>query len=49
MNAIATGTREGMITMDKAILARCKLGNISRQTALEYADHPEQMERLLAT
>lgn len=46
-NAISSGAREGMITMDKAILARYKMGSISRQTALEYADHPEQLERLL--
>ena len=46
-NAIASGAKEGMITMDKAILARYKMGSISRQTALEYADHPEQLERLL--
>lgn len=46
-NAIASGAKDGMITMDKAILARYKQGCISRQTALEYADHPEQLERLL--
>lgn len=46
-NVIASGTRNGMITVDKAILSRYKTGSISRQTALEYADHPDQLERLL--
>ena len=48
-NAIASGAKDGMISMDKAILARFRSGSITRQTALDYADHPEQLERLLST
>lgn len=43
--AISTGTGEGMITMDQSILQLYKAGRISRETALEFADNPEQMER----
>ena len=46
-NVIASGAKEGMCTMDQAILARFRAGLISRETALEYADHPEQMTRQL--
>ncbi len=46
-NAIAGGGREGMITMDQSILALCRSGQITRETALEYADNPEQMKRAL--
>lgn len=46
-NAIASGSREGMVSMDKAIVSLVQSGQITRQTALEYADHPEQMERIL--
>lgn len=46
-NAIASGAKDGMISMDKAILARFRSGSISRQTALDHADHPDQLERLL--
>ena len=46
-NAIASGAKDGMITMDKAILARYLSGSVSRQTALDYCDHPDQLVRLL--
>lgn len=46
-NAIATGTKEGMISMDQAILSLYAAGEITRETALLYADKPEQMKRNL--
>ena len=46
-NAIATGAREGMISMDQAIAALYKAGRITRETALYFADRPEQLGRLL--
>ena len=44
-NVIASGGKEGMCTMDQSILALYRSGMISRETALEYADHPEQLAR----
>jgi len=44
-NAISSGSREGMITMDQSILALYRAGRITKETALLYADHPEQMGR----
>ena len=46
-NAIATGRTEGMISMDQSILALCQGGQISRETALDYADNPDQLRRRL--
>ena len=47
-NAIAAGGRdEGMISMDQSILNLYKAGKITREAALNYADHPEQMSRRL--
>ena len=46
-SVIASGSREGMISMDQAIAALCREGKISRETALHYADQPEQMKRLI--
>lgn len=46
-NAIASGGAEGMITMDQSILNLYQAGEISRDTALEYADNPEQLRRRL--
>ena len=46
-NAIAAGGSEGMISMDQAILALYRAGRITRETALEYADRPEQLARQL--
>ncbi len=46
-NAIAAGSGEGMIAMDQSILNLYKAGTISRETALDYADNPEQLKRRL--
>ena len=43
--AIASGGAEGMVSMDQSILALYRQGRISKQTALEQADNPEQMAR----
>ncbi|MBR5489135.1 MAG: type IV pili twitching motility protein PilT, partial [Firmicutes bacterium] len=45
--AISSGAAEGMISMDQSILALYKDGKITKETALEYADNPEQMQRRL--
>lgn len=44
-NAMEAGKNEGMITMDQSILHLYKNGLITRETALNYADHPETLER----
>lgn len=44
-NAISAGGSEGMNTMDQSILALCKAGTISAETALLFADNAEQMRR----
>ena len=44
-NAISAGAGEGMCSMDQSILKLYQDGVITRQTALDYADHPEQMLR----
>ena len=46
-NAIAAGGAEGMVSMDQSILALYKAGKITVETALEYADNPEQLRRRL--
>lgn len=46
-NMIASGSREGMCSMDQSIAALYRAGKITRETALEYADHPEQINRQL--
>lgn len=46
-NVIATGAAEGMVSMDQSILALYQAGTITRETALDYADNPEQMQRKL--
>ena len=46
-NAITSGGKEGMISMDQAILALYKAGKITAETALHYCDHPEQLKRNL--
>lgn len=46
-NLIAAGGAEGMVSMDQSILALYKAGKISRETALGYADNPEQLVRRL--
>ena len=34
-----------MITMDQSILNLYKVGEITRETALEYSDNPDQLQR----
>ena len=46
-NVIASGAKEGMCSMDRSIAALCREGKISRETAMEFADHPDQLERIL--
>ena len=46
-NAIAAGAGEGMVTMDQSILALCRAGRITPETALSFADNPEQLRRRL--
>lgn len=46
-NAIASGAQEGMISMDQSILALYRAGKITRETALHYADKPDQLRRQL--
>ena len=43
--AIVSGSGEGMISMDQSILNLYQDGRITRETALDYAENPEQMER----
>lgn len=45
--AISTGGGEGMISMDQSIAELYKAGRITRETALEYADNPSQLERMI--
>ena len=44
-NAIAASGAEGMISMDQAILKLYREEKITKETALLYADRPEQMKR----
>ena len=44
-NAIATGRTEGMISMDQSILELYHAGFITQETALSYADNPDQLRR----
>ena len=46
-NAIAAGGGEGMITMDQSIFALYQAGKISKDTALSFSAHPEQLQRRL--
>lgn len=46
-NAIASGGAEGMVSMDQSILSLYRAGKITRETALDYADKPDQMHRQL--
>ena len=43
--AIAAGSQDGMLSMDQSILSLYQAGRITKQTALEYADNPEQLLR----
>lgn len=44
-SAIAAGAADGMISMDQSIFRLYQQGRITRETALEYADNPEQLLR----
>ena len=46
-NSILAGHAQGMLSMDQSILALYREGRISKETAISYADHPEQMLRQL--
>lgn len=46
-NAIASGGASGMITMDQYLLSMYQKKQITRETVLDYADSPEQLERRL--
>lgn len=46
-NAIASGSGEGMVTMDQSILNLYREGRITLETALDYCDNPEQLRRRL--
>ena len=44
-NAIAAGGGEGMVSMDQSLLALYKQSWITADTALAYADNPDQLKR----
>ena len=44
-NAIASGSAEGMVSMDQSLLALYKAGKITADTALSCAGNPEQLGR----
>ncbi|MBR4290205.1 MAG: PilT/PilU family type 4a pilus ATPase [Oscillospiraceae bacterium] len=46
-NAIASGSKDGMVSMDQAILKLYQSGKITQETALLYADKPDQLKRNL--
>ena len=46
-NAIASSAKEGMISMDQTILKLYQEGKITKETALLYADKPDQLKRNL--
>ena len=46
-NVITAGRDEGMISMDQSILALYEQGLITKEAALNYADHPDQIQRRL--
>ncbi len=46
--AIASGSADGMLAMEQSVLHLLQQKRITRQTALAYADNPEQMERRIA-
>lgn len=46
-NVIAASNQEGMITMDQALVELYRSGIISKETAMDYADAPAQMQRQL--
>ena len=46
-DAITTGSRDGMISMDQSIYNLYQAGKISKQTALDYASNREYIQRRL--
>ncbi len=44
-SVIAAGGKSGMQTMDQALFAVVKSGKVSKETALQYANYPEALER----
>ena len=44
-NAIASGSREGMITLDQSIIELYRAGKITRETALDFANTPDLVAR----
>ena len=46
-NAIASGAKDGMISMDQAIVELYRAGEITKETALHYSDRPGQVSRQL--
>ena len=46
-NAISTGAKDGMLSMDQSIQNLFRQGRIEKSTALAYADKPDMMKRLL--
>lgn len=46
-NAISSGSKDGMISMDQSIARLYKEGKISQETAMHYADNPDQLKRQL--
>ena len=46
-NAISTGAKDGMLSMDQSIQNLYRQGRIEKNTALAYADKPDMMKRLL--
>ena len=46
-NAITAGKAEGMVSMDAYLIGLYNEGKISRETALNYATHPEHVTRHL--
>ena len=45
--AIAAGVGEGMVSLDQSILELFRAGRITRQTAVTFADNPDQLQRRL--
>jgi twitching motility protein PilT len=46
-NVIATGAAHGMVTMDASLVSLCKSGQITAETAVEYAMDPDGMRARL--
>ena len=47
-SAMASGSAEGMVTMDQSILALYRRGCITLDTALGFASSPDQLRRRLS-